>query len=204
MDHSLLMDGSFADDIESCRTTNEEESHVPVANILIENSFPEKVSSGLVSLDVSVNRETVENFCSNPRNGHEVCPENVQVVIEIDNKVGGVVAADLVEKSTDREKRKSLSAKKPPKPPRPPRGLSVDAADQKLIKELAELAVMKRARIERMKALKKMKTAKAPSSSSSFTGSLFAMLCTVLFCVVIICQGKFPNYLNLVCTSFHF
>ncbi|CAN1281687.1 hypothetical protein LINPERPRIM_LOCUS17814 [Linum perenne] len=76
---------------------------------------------------------------------------------------------------------------KSPKPPRPPRGPSLDAADIKLIKEISELAMLKRARIERIKALKKAKAAKASSASS--TGNLFAMVFTVLFFLVIICQG---------------
>ncbi|XVF62421.1 hypothetical protein PTKIN_Ptkin09bG0006300 [Pterospermum kingtungense] len=85
-----------------------------------------------------------------------------------------------------KEKCKSLSNKKPSKPPRPPRSPSFDAADQKLIRELAELARLKRARIDRMKALKKMKAAKETSSSSS---NMFAMVFTVIFCLVIIFQG---------------
>ncbi|KAK7363450.1 hypothetical protein VNO77_05594 [Canavalia gladiata] len=85
-----------------------------------------------------------------------------------------------------KEKRKKFSNKKAPKPPRPPRAPSLDAADHKLIREIAGLAMLKRARIERMKALKKMKATKATSSSSS---SMFAMVFTVVFCVVIIFQG---------------
>ncbi|CAN0855300.1 hypothetical protein LINGRAHAP2_LOCUS6171 [Linum grandiflorum] len=86
------------------------------------------------------------------------------------------------------QRRKSSSPhKKSPKPPRPPRGPSLDAADIKLIKEISELAMLKRARIERIKALKKAKAAKASSASS--TGNLFAMVFTVLFFLVIICQG---------------
>ncbi|KAL2338929.1 hypothetical protein Fmac_013375 [Flemingia macrophylla] len=85
-----------------------------------------------------------------------------------------------------KEKRKKSSTKKASKPPRPPRAPSLDAADQKLIREITELAMLKRARLERMKSLKKMKAAKGASSSSS---SMFAMVFTVVFCIVIILQG---------------
>ncbi|KAL6526468.1 hypothetical protein OROGR_015558 [Orobanche gracilis] len=86
------------------------------------------------------------------------------------------------ENNAKKEKRFSLSAKKPPKPPRPPRGMSLDAADRKLVNEISELALIKRARIERMKALRKIKTAKASLGS-------IAMVFTILFFVLIIFQG---------------
>ncbi|KAI7725625.1 hypothetical protein M8C21_005382 [Ambrosia artemisiifolia] len=82
--------------------------------------------------------------------------------------------------------KKGSSAKKPPRPPRP---LSLDAYDQKLIKELAELAMIKRARVERMKALKQKKNSKISSSSSSSHGSVFAMIFTIIFFLVILFQG---------------
>ncbi|XP_027192425.1 uncharacterized protein [Cicer arietinum] len=91
-----------------------------------------------------------------------------------------------VENSPVKEKRKKSSNKKAAKPPRPPRAPSLDAADQKLIREITELAMLKRARVERMKALKKMKAAKSSSSPSS---SMFAMVFTVVFCIVILLQG---------------
>ncbi|CAN0899982.1 hypothetical protein LINGRAHAP2_LOCUS20583 [Linum grandiflorum] len=77
--------------------------------------------------------------------------------------------------------------KKSPKPPRPPSGPSLDAADIKLINEISKLAMIKRARIQRIKALKKR--AKAAKSSSFSNGNLFSILLTVLFFLVIICQG---------------
>ncbi|KAJ1418667.1 hypothetical protein SESBI_15595 [Sesbania bispinosa] len=86
----------------------------------------------------------------------------------------------------EKHKHKKSSNKKAAKPPRPPRSPSLDAADHKLIRELTELAMLKRARIERMKALKKMKAAKSSSSSSS---SMFALIFTVVFCIVILLQG---------------
>lgn len=188
MDHMFFMDRDFEGDIECCRAVNEEEVPVPNSSAKLENPFLAKVSTGF---DLSLKEGKEDNPGSIPKYGYEVCRENVEVMIEIDNKMAEAVAADVVEKKMEKDKRKSVSAKKPPKPPRPPRGLSLDAADKKLIKELAELAKLKRAKIERIKALKKTKAAKASSSSSS--GSLFAMLCTVIFCVVIICQGNLPS-----------
>lgn len=84
-------------------------------------------------------------------------------------------------KKAVKEKCKKSSNKKPPRPPKPPRGPSLDSADLKLIKEISELAMLKRARIERMKALKKMKAAKQSTSNSN----LFAVVFTLLFCLVI-------------------
>ncbi|XP_027331804.1 uncharacterized protein LOC113847120 [Abrus precatorius] len=107
-------------------------------------------------------------------------------MVKVTNKLLGQDSVEYEENTIVKEKRKKSSNKKAPKPPRPPRAPSLDAADQKLIREITELAVLKRARIERMKALKKMKAAKASSSSSS---SMFAMVFTVVFCIVIILQG---------------
>ncbi|KAI3730134.1 hypothetical protein L6452_18810 [Arctium lappa] len=121
-----------------------------------------------------------------------LCDELMSVDDELENHVKVVIDSKVeVGKKMGKEKRKkSSSAKKPPKPPRPPRGFSLDAADQKLIKELAELAIIKRARIERMKALKHKKALRASSSSSSsMNGSLFAMLFTVIFFLMILLQG---------------
>ncbi|XP_054820413.1 uncharacterized protein LOC129319386 [Prosopis cineraria] len=99
-----------------------------------------------------------------------------------------VARQDLVDSATKtvvKEKLKKSSNKKAPKPPRPPRAPSLDAADQKLIRDITELAMLKRARIERMKALKKMKAVKSTSSSSS----IFSMVFTIVFFIVIIFQG---------------
>ncbi|XP_028753607.1 uncharacterized protein LOC114713180 isoform X2 [Neltuma alba] len=95
-------------------------------------------------------------------------------------------SVDSATKTTVKEKLKKSSNKKAPRPPRPPRAPSLDAADQKLIREITELAMLKRARIERMKTLKKMKAAKSTSSSSS---SIFSMVFTIVFFIVIISQG---------------
>lgn len=121
-------------------------------------------------------------------NGGFASPEEVKLLV--DEKVQAEEVVNLKENKTGKEKRKTKSTKKPPKPPRPPRGLSLDAYDQKLIKEIAQLAMMKRTRIERVKALKKIKASKASSSSS---GNLFAMLFTIVFCLVILFQGIHLN-----------
>ncbi|RDX94093.1 hypothetical protein CR513_23566, partial [Mucuna pruriens] len=105
-------------------------------------------------------------------------------MVKVTNKLYSVECAE--NNTPVKEKRKKSSNKKALKPPRPPRAPSLDAADHKLIREITELALLKRARIERMKALKKMKAAKASSSSSS---SMFAMVFTVVFCIVILLQG---------------
>ncbi|CAI9267704.1 unnamed protein product [Lactuca saligna] len=110
-------------------------------------------------------------------------PENSFVVLMDGKLAGGKAAGDF----TGKEKRKkSTSAKKPPKPPRQHSSFSLDSADQKLIKELTELAMIKRARIERMKALMQKKASKASSSSNP---SLFAMLFTIIFFLVLLLQG---------------
>ncbi|ESW26399.1 hypothetical protein PHAVU_003G116800 [Phaseolus vulgaris] len=117
------------------------------------------------------------------------CNESKLTVVSMDmvKVTSKLYSVECVENDTpEKEKRKKSSNKKAPKPPRAPRAPSMDAADHKLIREITELAMLKRARIERMKALKKMKAAKASSSSSS---SMFAMVFTVIFCIVILLQG---------------
>ncbi|CAI0467524.1 unnamed protein product [Linum tenue] len=111
-----------------------------------------------------------------------------QAKSEDNNETTASSGSDHSDEKQQQQRRKSSSPhKKSPKPPRPPRGPSLDAADLKLIKEISELAMLKRARIERIKAMKKAKVAKQSSVSS--TGNLFAMIFTVLFFLVILCQG---------------
>lgn len=117
--------------------------------------------------------------------------ENSITVSVDENSSDPKTVDEISRKNSKREKGKSMSKKKPSKPPRPPRGLSLDAFDQKLIKEISELAMIKRAKIERMKALKKMKASSSSTSSSS--GNLMAILFTIIFCLVIILQGKFHS-----------
>ncbi|KAJ7955262.1 Transmembrane protein [Quillaja saponaria] len=145
-------------------------------------SFLAKVCGGFDA--GSVKREDSITLCSNESKLCGVSTVNAEVVT---NKLlEGERPVGRKENTPVKEKRKKTSNKKPSKPPRPPRGPSLDAADQKLIREISELATMKRARVERMKALKKMKAAKTSSSSSS---NIFALVFTILFCLVIIFQG---------------
>ncbi|XP_017220716.1 uncharacterized protein LOC108197575 isoform X2 [Daucus carota subsp. sativus] len=186
MDQLPAEEREFGIDLEAGRNTSDEVQHTDndsAANS--DKNLFDKLFRGIVSVDVLVRGENGVSL--NSSNDGVAYPERVKLLV--DEKVQGEEVADLKESKTGREKRKTLSAKKPPKPPRPPRGLSLDAADQKLIKEFAQLAMMKRARTERMKALKKMKAAKVSSSSSSGGGNLFAMLFTVIFCLVILFQG---------------
>lgn len=184
MDQLPLEEREFGIDLEAGENTSvgaQRTDNVSAANL--DKNFLDKLFRGFVSADVLEKGENGGNLKSSY--GGVTSPERVKLLM--DEKVQGEEVADIKENNIGRDKRKTLSAKKSPKPPRPPRGLSLDAADQKLIKEFAQLAMMKRARTERMKALKKMKAAKASSSSSS--GNLFAMLFTVIFCLVILFQG---------------
>ncbi|GMY27951.1 transmembrane [Fagus crenata] len=184
MDHMIPREKDFEVDLESGVTSSEQDSSkVPVSGAIKQaKTLLGKICSGFV--DGSIKSEDTASLSGNVSNSNGVSPENVKAV---NNKIlEGEEPVDYVERTPVREKRKKTSNKKPPKPPRPPRGPSLDAADQKLIKEISEFATLKRARIERMKALKKLKATKSQSSSSS---SIFAMVLTILFCVVIIFQG---------------
>ncbi|KAF5452223.1 hypothetical protein F2P56_027250 [Juglans regia] len=184
MDHLTPIKRDFEGDIESGATvSNEDSSKALVSGSKKQAStLLDKICGGFV--DVPIKSEDRAGLCGNVLNCDGFYPENVKTV---SNKIlEGEETVDYAEKTPVKEKRKKMSNKKPPKPPRPPRGPSLDAADQKLIKEISELAMLKRARIERMKALKKMKAAKSSSSNSS---SIFAMVLTILFCLVILFQG---------------
>ncbi|CAN4107087.1 unnamed protein product [Withania somnifera] len=181
MDHILCRKSDFEVDLESCRSTSDEAgitNNSPLDDTIAGDVIFTSVCNG-VGEEFS-KAENGLNTNSNIKDDDELTWGSVRVFIDKES---------LVEKKTGKEKRKSMSAKKPPKPPRPPKGLSLDAADQKLIKEIAELAKIRRARIERMKALKKMKVAKASSASSVLTGSSLALLFTVFFFFVLLFQG---------------
>ncbi|XP_068327008.1 uncharacterized protein [Pyrus communis] len=183
MDQKSPREKDFEVDLENGVVVSEEDSSDSAVSSTKKQAktLIAKVCGGL--LDGTVKVEDRIGLCGNGSNSSVVCPDNLKVAT---NKVlEGNECIDHVEKSRVKDKRKKTSNKKPPKPPRPPTGPSLDAADQKLIKELSEIAMWKRARIERMKALKKMKAAKASSSNSS----TFAMLLTILFCLVLILQG---------------
>ncbi|PSR94701.1 Serine-rich coiled-coil domain-containing protein [Actinidia chinensis var. chinensis] len=143
----------------------------------------------------SVGVECHANSYSNMGETSEVVHGNIEVLIGNDSgdEDNGEHVV-LVEKKHVSEKHKKANYKKAPKPPRPPKGPSLDDADLKLVKEISALAMEKRARSERLKTLRKRKEAKlssvsaASSLSLSSPGSLFAMLITVLFFLVILCQ----------------
>lgn len=82
------------------------------------------------------------------------------------------------------------SLKKPPKPPRPPGSPLWDKADLMLVKEISELMRLKQARKKRLRALRRKRLHKEASSSSSL--NLYALIFTVLFCIIVIYQGKSP------------
>ncbi|XP_043710867.1 uncharacterized protein LOC122659798 [Telopea speciosissima] len=168
-------------DLESGGTTSVEANKEPSAGVKQTKKLLGRVLNGVVNFDGAIKGEDGTSLV-NTSSSADVCPENPEMLT--DKKSSEEEPLVLGEKKVVKEKRKKTSAK-PPKPPRPPRGPSLDAADMKLVREISELAMLKRARIERMKALKKMKAAKATSPS----GSLCAMVITILFCLVIIFQG---------------
>ncbi|XP_042517831.1 uncharacterized protein LOC122091766 isoform X2 [Macadamia integrifolia] len=167
-------------DLESGGTTSVEGNEEPSAGVKQTKKLLGRVWNGFVNYDGAIKGED-GMILVNGSSSVDFCPENPEMLT--DKKSGEEEPLVLGEKKVVKEKRKKT--KKPPKPPRPPRGPSLDAADMKLVREISELAMLKRARIERMKALKKMKAAKATSPS----GSLCAMVITILFCLVIIFQG---------------
>ncbi|KAI3512393.1 hypothetical protein L1887_19708 [Cichorium endivia] len=176
MDHHSPVEQEVRVDLESVKlvlNANEDEGLAPGSEPVFTKSCDHfmSVDDHLVKLGVD------------PLTFNDGSPEKSFMVF-MDGKLAGEKSAGDF---TGKEKRKkSLSAKKPPKPPRPHRGFSLDAADEKLIKELAELAMIKRARMERMKALMQKKASKTSSSSN---GTLFAMLFTTIFFLVLLFQG---------------
>ncbi|CAK7326311.1 unnamed protein product [Dovyalis caffra] len=170
MDHIAPRDRDFEVDLESGVRNSVEDSSKDASSGATKCLLA-KVCGAFT--DGTANGEERVNLCGHVSNSGGGSADQV--------KLEGQMSVDQVEKETVKEKRKKTSNKKPP---RPPRGPSLDAADQKLIKEISELAMLKRARIERMKALKKMKATKASSNSN-----LFAMVFTILFCLVILFQG---------------
>ncbi|KAJ7973255.1 Transmembrane protein [Quillaja saponaria] len=79
---------------------------------------------------------------------------------------------------------KKTSSKKTSKPPLPPRAPSLDASDMLLVRKNSELSKIRRANTERLKLLKKIRVDKA----SSMNVNIFAMIVTILFCVIILFQ----------------
>ncbi|KAK1281158.1 putative glycerol-3-phosphate acyltransferase 3 [Acorus gramineus] len=168
-------------DLESGGTTSEEDA--PPKEIVSESQQSRKlfggVWNGFLGIDGSARGlDAVNNSCNSPASS-----------VDDNGEFRGQESVGLLEKRLDVEKPKKKGSKKPPKPPRPPKGPLLDAADQKLVREISELAMLKRARAERMKALKKMKASKTSSSSSSCS-SVFAMVVTVLFCLMLILPDR--------------
>ncbi|XP_058000869.1 uncharacterized protein LOC110672973 isoform X2 [Hevea brasiliensis] len=170
MDHIILKERDLEVDLENgVNASVDDQSKDSISGVKIQaKELLAKIRG--IFVDGTMKGEEGLNYCSD-------APE--QVNLDGEKTVGNV------EKKVVKEKHKMMSNKKASKPPRPPRGPSLDAADQQLIKEITELAMLKRARVERIRALKKMKAAKASSSSNSY---VFAMVFTILFCLVIIFQ----------------
>ncbi|KAE8731024.1 putative Plant invertase/pectin methylesterase inhibitor superfamily protein [Hibiscus syriacus] len=166
-------------DLEKGLTTNDEQHQ-------INNPFPglKNKAQSLLSMfrgSFSDNPDDVASLPIDPSNsGSVVNAEAVTTKEEQESKDG-----KEQNKNNNKGARKEKRNKKAPKPPRPPKGPTLDAADHKLIRELTELARSKRAKIERMRALKKMKGAKG----TSYNTTIFLMLFTIIFCVIIIYQG---------------
>ncbi|XP_031274105.1 uncharacterized protein LOC116132584 [Pistacia vera] len=171
-------------DFESGETTSEEDrTKDPVSANRQTNIIFNWIWTGQFSSDGSVHGKC-GNLYSNSSKFGEAAGENVELLIDKNSEEGSDNAGNLEKKCVE-GKRKKTNARKPPKPPRPPKGPTLDAADQKLVREIADLAMRKRARSERIKALKRMKAAKASASNST----VFAMIITLIFCLIIVFQG---------------
>ncbi|KAI4335006.1 hypothetical protein L6164_013695 [Bauhinia variegata] len=178
------------------RRVRDKDTEVDLESGLAVNDDSNKVSiSGIAKQGMTLFAQISSEFSGGPRKGEDMPSlygdeSNLSgvSVMDVSNVMNNsLMGDDSVNRDTQlKEKLKKKSNKKAPKPPRPPRAPSLDAADMKLIREISELAMLKRARMERMKALKKMKAAKTSSSSSS---SIFAMIFTIVFCIMMILQG---------------
>ncbi|KAK1387466.1 Galactokinase family protein [Heracleum sosnowskyi] len=170
-------------DLEAGVILSEELARVEtVSGAMLARSFFTKLCKGLDDADRTIKVEA--GLCLS--NINRASAEKVILPLDIKVQVEG--AANPAENQTGKEKRKVAKTKKCCKPPRPPRGLTLNASDHKLVKEIAELAILKRARIERMK---KLKASKESSSGLSSSGSMFSMLFTIIFCLVILFQGRY-------------
>ncbi|XP_020596694.1 uncharacterized protein LOC110036563 isoform X2 [Phalaenopsis equestris] len=149
-------------------------------------NFSYKEWSGLVLCDRAIRDEEAVSFEPKLHNCAELRLEIGEALL-VDKRV---VGDDKVQKFLRSEKPKKKGCAKPPKPPRPPCSLTLDLADQKLIKEISDLMMLKKARADRVKALKKIKNGKSASSSA---GNTFALVISIIFCIVIFWQGVFSN-----------
>ncbi|MBA0589831.1 uncharacterized protein LOC105802933 [Gossypium raimondii] len=188
MDHSYLKETSVEVDLESGGTVNEDErtkGHGS-SNLQTNRTFSRVWTDLLRFGSVGKGKYGVNSCSSSSRFGSV---ENENMKFWVDKSSEGEDNHDLMaleEKNFADDNCKNKNSRKPPKPPRPSKAPLLDAADQRLVREIAELSMRKRARIKRINAMKKMKAANAAPSSSS---SLFAMVITVIFCLVILFQG---------------
>ncbi|XP_006841634.2 uncharacterized protein LOC18431446 [Amborella trichopoda] len=146
-----------------------------------------RIWSGFLRSDGSISGEETPSFTNNVNDEADISLDRNDFPGE--KKAVDREKIDSSETKPVREKPKKAGGKKPPKPPRPPKAVVLNPSDQKLVREISELAMLKRARIERIKTLKKMRAAKAASSS----GNMYAMVITILFCIVMILQGLFSR-----------
>lgn len=143
-----------------------------------------------------VQRDGTSNFSRGFPNSTGIMPlfnQEMGLVVGDKNKTDKSDIENPNNNNKKKNKKKKKNLKMSSKPPRPPKALSLDASEAKLVREISELAMLKRARMERMermKALKKMKNAKTSSSSS-----IWPMIITILFCVVLFWQGITSNYI---------
>ncbi|KDP28286.1 hypothetical protein JCGZ_14057 [Jatropha curcas] len=176
MDRLVLGERELEVDIESGGTTSEEDA---TNDLVSANKQSKKVLgsvwAGPLSFDGLVNSSKFG----------EDANENAELLLDKSEGEEGQQNSAFVNKKLVEEKQTKKNSRKAPKPPRPPKGPSLDAADQKLVQQITELAMRRRARNERIKTLRKMRATK----SSSWNSSLFAMVITVIFCLVIIFQG---------------
>ncbi|MFS7964351.1 hypothetical protein Hanom_Chr08g00749241 [Helianthus anomalus] len=132
-------------------------------------------------------------------NGLDDAENSSDIESLVNNKLEGE-KRENIGKTHSKEKQKVKNSKRASKPPRPRKGPSLSTSDLRLVKEISEMVMKKRARIERLKSLKKarsarLQTAPQPASSASSYMSIFAMMITLLFLIVIILQGKIKELL---------
>ncbi|PIA60989.1 hypothetical protein AQUCO_00300481v1 [Aquilegia coerulea] len=186
MDHHIVLEErDIIIDLEENGGTTSEDDRV-VLGINQGSNLLCRDWSGSVGFNDSIRSEDlcVSSCNSYGFNSPQLDIDNGDLMIH-KKETSGSETLSFLEKKLFKDKRKLTSSKNPPKPPRPPRGPSLNAADQKLIKEISELAMLRCARIEKIKTMKKMKAAKAASTNTN----LYAMVITILFCLVIIVQA---------------
>lgn len=177
MDDAYLKTSDAEIDLESGGNTSEEDGKRTHTLIAVSTNKLKRACSGFPSV------ESPDNYA---RDGILLNP--CEKFSDPDEAVfNNIKRKDKRSENTMNSKDKKTVKNKPSKPPRPPRGPSMnDAADLKLVKEISKLAMLKRQRTERMKAMKKTKREKLPFSKS---GNFLAMVVTVIFFIIIVCQG---------------